>query len=89
MIVDSGRYRQGIRVDEAVDLPGADQTVHGALGSGPQTIDASSSESHVFSLIWKLFVAALVVLTAVVVGLRLRARRMRTKRMMRSRLPRR
>jgi hypothetical protein len=33
--------------------------------------------------------SSLVVLTAVVVGLRLRARRMRTKRMMRSRLPRR
>jgi hypothetical protein len=80
---------QMVDVSMTVDLPSADETVHGALGSGPQAIDVSSSESHVFSLIWKLFVAALVVLTAVVVGLRLRARRMRTKRMMRSRLPRR
>jgi len=72
-----------------VDLPGADETVQGALGSGPQPIDVSSSTSHLLSLLWKLFVVALIVLTAVVVGLRIRARRLRTKRMMQSRLPRR
>ncbi len=78
-----------VDVSMTVDLPGADETVSGALGSGPQPIDVSSSENHIFSLAWKLLVAALVLLTAVVVGLRIRARRLRTKRMMRSRLPRR
>jgi hypothetical protein len=72
-----------------VDLPGADETVQGTLGSAAQPIDVSSSENHLFSLLWKLLVVVLVVLTAVVVGLRIRARRLRTKRMMRSRLPRR
>jgi len=72
-----------------VDLPGADETVQGALGSGPQPIDVSSSENHVLSLLWKVFVVVLVLLTAAVVALRIRARRRRTKRMMRSRLPRR
>ena len=81
----------GDMVDVAltVDLPGADETVQGALGSGPQPIDVSSSTGHVLSLLWKIFVVALIVLTAAVVGLRIRARRLRTKRMMRSRLPRR
>jgi len=81
----------GEMVDVAmtVDLPGATDTVSGALGSGPQAIKVSSSENHLFSLAWKLLVVALVVLTAVVVGLRIRARRLRTKRMMRSQLPRR
>ena len=81
----------GDMVDVAltVDLPGADETVQGALGSGPQPIDVSSSTGHVLSLLWKIFVVALIVLTAVVVGLRIRARRLRTKRMMRSQLPRR
>ena len=78
-----------VDVSMTVDLPGADETVSGALGLGPQPIDVSSSENHLFSLAWKLLVAGLVVLTAVVVGLRIRARRLRTKRMMRSRLPRR
>jgi hypothetical protein len=78
-----------VDVSMTVQLPGADQSVSGALGSGAQPIKVSSSESHLFSLLWKLVVAVLVIGTAVVVGLRLRARRLRTKRMMRSRLPRR
>jgi hypothetical protein len=78
-----------VEVSLAVDLPGADESVSGTLGSPAQQIDVSSSESHLFSLIWKLFVVVLVLLTIVVVALRIRVRRRRTKRMMRSRLPRR
>ena len=73
-----------VDVSLTVDLPGADETVQGALGSGPQVVDVSSSESHFLSLVWMLFVGLLVVLTIVVVGLRIRARRRRRKRMMRS-----
>ena len=78
-----------VEVSLAVELPGADETVSGALGSPAQPIDVSSSESHLFSLLWKLFVVVLVILTIAVVVLRIRVRRRRTRRMMRSRLPRR
>jgi hypothetical protein len=78
-----------VEVSLAVDLPGADETVSGPLGSPAQTIDVSSSENHLFSLLWKVFVAVLVILTIAVVALRIRVRRRRTRRMMRSRLPRR
>jgi hypothetical protein len=78
-----------VEVSLAVALPGADEAISGTLGSPAQQIDVSSSENHVFSLAWKLFVAALVLLTVAVAALRVRVRRRRTRRMMRSRLPRR
>jgi hypothetical protein len=78
-----------VDVGMTVDLPGVDETVEGALGSAPVPIDVSSSESHLFSLAWKIFVVVLVLLTVAVVALRVRVRRRRTRRMMRSNLPRR
>jgi hypothetical protein len=78
-----------VQVSMVVDLPSADETVQGALGSAAQPIDVSSSESHLLTRVGQLFLLVLVLLTAAVVVLRIRARRMRTRRMMRSQLPRR
>ncbi len=86
---------EGRKVEEMVDvsltgdLPHADETVQGALGSSPQSLDVSSSDSHLLSLFGKLVLTVLVVLTGLVVALRIRVRRLRTRRMMRSSLPRR
>jgi hypothetical protein len=75
---------QMVQVELAVDLPGADDSVLGSLGSAPQILDVSSTDSHLVSLFVKVVILALVVLTALVVALRLRLRRLRRKRMMRS-----
>jgi hypothetical protein len=72
-----------------VDLPHADQAVEGRLGAAPQPVDVSSRQGHLLSLLGKLLLAVLVAFTALVVGLRLRVRHRRRKRMMRSSLPRR
>lgn len=80
---------QMVDVSLRVDLPGADETVQGVSGSAAQPIDVSSSESHLFSLVWKVLGALLVLGTVTIVVLRVRVRRRRTRRMMRSNLPRR
>ena len=78
-----------VDVSLVVDLPNKDQTYSGNLGTPAQQVDVSSSDGHFLTRVGQLFVIVLVLLTAAVVVLRIRARRMRTKRMMRSRLPRR
>jgi hypothetical protein len=75
---------QMVQVELVVDLPNSDESVTGTLGSPPQTLDVSSTESHLVSVFAKLVVLALIVLTVVVVGLRLRVRSRRRRRMMRS-----
>ena len=73
----------------SVDLPGDDGSIQGHPGDAAQTLDVSSSDSHLLSVAFKAFLLILVVLTIIVIALRIRVRRRRTKRMMRSRLPRR
>jgi len=73
-----------VQVELVVDLPNSDESVTGTLGSAPQTLDVSSTESHLLSVFAKLVVLALIVLTVVVIGLRLRVRSRRRRRMMRS-----
>jgi hypothetical protein len=78
-----------VEVSLVVDLPNTDETYSGNLGTPAQQVDVSSSDGHFLTRVGQLFVIVLVLLTAAVVVLRIRARRVRTKRMMRSRLPRR
>ena len=78
-----------VEVTFVAELPGTTESVGGVLGSPPQPVDVSSSQNHLLSLFGKVVLAALVVLTALVIGLRVRVRRRRRRRMMRSNLPRR
>ena len=78
-----------VQVALTVELPDANRTVDDTLGAAPQPVDASSRDSHVVSFVEMVALAAIVVFTALVVGLRFRVRRQRRKRMMRSNLPRR
>jgi hypothetical protein len=68
----------------SVDLPGSDGSIQGHPGDAAQTLDLSSTDSHLLSVAFKALILVLVVLTVAVVALRLRVRRRRRKRMMRS-----
>lgn len=67
-----------------VDLPHRDGSIEGAPGDAAQTLDVSSTDSHLVSVVAKVFLLLLFALTVLVVLLRLRVRRRRLKRMMRS-----
>lgn len=73
-----------VDVTLSVDLPHSDESIQGHPGDAPQTLDVSSSESHLLSVAFKALILLLVVLTLAVIVLRLRVRRRRLKRMMRS-----
>ena len=67
------------------ELPGNQTHVWEAdFASAPTPVEASTSQSHLVSLLWKGAVLVLVLLTLAVMGLRLRVRYRRRKRMMRS-----
>jgi hypothetical protein len=67
-----------------VDLPDAEESIQGRPGDGPQTLEVSSTDSHLLSVAFKALIVVLVVLTGAVIALRARVRRRRRKRMMRS-----
>jgi hypothetical protein len=75
---------QMVQVELAVDLPNTDESVSGTLGSAPQTLDVSSTESHLLAVLFKLAILVLIVLTIAAIALRIRVRRRRRRRMMRS-----
>lgn len=52
--------------------------------TAPVPVEASVSRSHLTTVLWEGFVGLLILLTAAVIGLRIRARYRRRKRMMRS-----